>query len=425
MRFGTAKELISPPFPTKLACAGQFDKDFLYVHDDIFVRCLVMGDGQSKCVLFSFDILFHDRSLNRALEAYAAENHGIDPAAVVIGSTHSHMAPATNRYNQGFVSPEYEVFLLDRAKCCLDRALCTMYEGTLEYQTFPAEFNVSRRGTVNGKFTNHPAPERPRDTEFSLLAVRDPAGNVRSVVMSYGCHPVFYPATDAISGEFPARVCQLLDAMYYGCTSLFFQSACGDVRPAPTVVDGKFASSLPFSSVDAFAQEICRAVSQQVEHGGESLELSLAAEAFCLKLPMEPVSLEAFTKEWERIQHRPINPILVNAKYIAEDGGYEKLEKELPLYCQILRLSEDVYVATMGGEPTSGVKKAVKEAFNEKKVFFIGYTDDCAYLVSDQELAEGGYEPNSYLEYCLIGPLKPGLDDAYREGFAQALQRVK
>ena len=425
MRFGSAKEQITPPFPTRLACAGEFDKDFRYVHDDIFVRSLVMDDGVRKCVLFSFDLLFHDRSLNRALEAYATEAYGIDPAGVVIGSTHSHLAPATVGYNRGFESPEYEALLLGRAKGCLDRAMCTMYEGTVEYQRFHEEFNVSRRGVVDGKFTIHPAPDRPRDTEFSLLVVRDLGGNVRSVVMNYGCHPVFYPATDAVSGEFPARVCQLLDAGYFGCTALFFQSAGGDVRPAPTVVDGKFASSQSFAVVDDFAQSIYRAVSRQIEQGGEPLALSLAADAFCLKLPMEPVSPEAFAKELERIQNRPINPILCNARYIVREGGYEKLEKALPLFCQTIRLTEDVYLATMGGEPTSGVKNAVKVAFGEKKVVFVGYTDDCAYLVSDRELAEGGYEPNSYLEYRLIGPLKPGLDDAYRIGFEESLERLK
>ena len=95
------------------------------------------------------------------------------------------------------------------------------------------------------------------------------------------------------------------------------------------------------------------------------------------------------------------------------------------MFCQTVRLSENVYLATMGGEPTSGVKNAVKAAFGEKKVVFVGYTDDCAYLVSDRELAEGGYEPNSYLEYRLIGPLKPGLDDAYRIGFEESLERMK
>ena len=61
-------------------------------------------------------------------------------------------------------------------------------------------------------------------------------------------------------------------------------------------------------------------------------------------------SCRFLAKELERIRNRPINPILCNARYIVREGGYEKLEKALPLFCQTIRLTEDVYLATMGGE---------------------------------------------------------------------------
>lgn len=425
MRFGSAKDVITPPFKMKLACSGKFDADFEYIHDDVFVRCLVMDDGNAKTAMFSFDILFHDRSLNFALEAYASETYGIAPSAVVIGSTHSHMAPASSGYNRGFDSPEYEAFMLDRAKTCLDRAMCSMYDGTIEHAVFDAEFNISRRGIVDGKFTNFPAPTRKRDTEFALLVVRDLFGNVRSIVMSYGCHPVFYPAKSSISGEFPARVCQLLDTKYYGCTALFFQSAGGDVRPSATVVDGRFVSPLPFSYIDAFAHSICDAVSAEVDKKKEALALNIASDAFAINLPMNPLSLDGFKKKLEMFERGILNPNLVNARYIVNDGGYDKLDESLDLHCQTIRLTDDLVIATVGGEPTSGVKNRVKEGLAGKKVFFIGYTDAIAYFVDDTELAEGGYEAECHLEYCLKGPFKAGVDTKYREGFAASLQKLK
>ena len=79
----------------------------------------------------------------------------------------------------------------------------------------------------------------------------------------------------------------------------------------------------------------------------------------------------------------------------------------------------------MGGEPCFGVKNAVKQAFGDKAVCFIGYTDSCAYIVSDRMIAEGGYEPNAYLEYCLKGPFQPGVDALYTGAFAASLERLK
>ena len=77
MRFGTAKEVITPPHKTKISCVGIFDADFEYVHDDAFLRCLVCDDGKSKAVYMSADLLFHDRELNEALAEYANEKYGI------------------------------------------------------------------------------------------------------------------------------------------------------------------------------------------------------------------------------------------------------------------------------------------------------------------------------------------------------------
>ena len=74
MRFGTAKDIITPYAEMKLACpGGNFDDPFVSIHDDIYVRCLVVDDGLDKIVLMSYDLLFHDRSLNTTVEQYAAE----------------------------------------------------------------------------------------------------------------------------------------------------------------------------------------------------------------------------------------------------------------------------------------------------------------------------------------------------------------
>lgn len=59
------------------------------------------------------------------------------------------------------------------------------------------------------------------------------------------------------------------------------------------------------------------------------------------------------------------------------------------------------------------------------KLCFIGYTDACAYVVSDGMLDEGGYEPNAFLEYCLIGPFEKGLDEKYRNSFQDSLNRLR
>ena len=426
MRFGTGKDIITPAAPTYLACSGVFDKPFTWVHDDVYVRCLVLDDGQKKAVFMAFDLLFHERLLNDRIAAYASKTYGIDSAAVVVSYSHAHTAPAAKGYNLGHHDDIYEEMLLNRAITCLDRAMCSMVEGSLEYATFDADFNVSRRGIKDGVFRICPSLTYPKDREFWVFCLKDLEGNLRSIVTNYACHPVFYPTKDGISAEFPGRLCQLLDAKFYGCTSLFFQSAAGDVRPRGTLDEEKmeFRNDTDFGDVEAMAQGMFQAVCQLIDGGKfQKAELALAADAFMVELPIDGNPPSYFEEKMRAMENDRDNPDRVSAFYIAQ-GGYDTLADSLHLHCQTLRLTEDLYVTTVGGEPCFGVKNAIKKAFGDKQVCFIGYTDSCAYIVSDRMIAEGGYEPNAYLEYCLKGPFKPGVDKLYADGFTKSLKRL-
>lgn len=428
MNFGVSKDIITPVLPTRLACP-QYDRDkvFVNVHDDLFVRTLVLDDGCEKTVFMSFDLLFHDRALNQKIEVYAQQNYGIHPASVVISYTHAHTAPAVLGYNPGFHSDEYEELLLARAKNCLDRAMHTMCEGMLEYGTFDADFNISRRGQINGKFSNIPNADYSHDTEFSVMCVRDADDNIRAVMMNYACHPVFYPTSKSVSGEFPARLCQYIDMMYYGCVSMYFQSAGGDVRPSVSadLEKMRWKSPMSFADIDAFTRSIAETVHDFIRNGGcEKQPLSIASDGFEIELPMQPKPIEYFENYLREFGDDMTNPNCVNA-HIITNGGYEKLPESVILHCRTVRLNDDLYIAAVGGEPCFGVKQAVKAAFAGKKVCFIGYTDSCAYVVDDKILSEGGYEAICHLEYGHIGAFKSGLDKLYVEAFERSCARIK
>ena len=426
MLFGVAGDIITPCFRMPLACANNYVGDFEQIHDDVYVRCLVIDDGKNKTVLMAFDLLFHDRCLNFELEAYAKEKYKVKESAFIVGSTHDHVSPASKGYSRIYARDEYELFLLERAKSCLDRAMCSMFEGTLEHTSFDAFFNISRRGYRKGVFGSFASPDSERDTEFSLLVVKDLSENIRSVVMSYACHPVFYPSKISVSGEFPARVCQLVDAAFYGCTCLYFQSAGGDVRPAATVVDGDFAKPFGFDTIDSFARLVADEVVARAKMPHKKEDLLISSDCFCKEFPMDPQSFEFFVAKVEDAkQYGEGNIISVNAEYIVNEGGYEKLEKSLAVYCQTIKLSDELYIATISGEPTYQVKQIVTSCFDGKRVFFVGYTDSSTYIVSDFQLDEGGYEARDcHLEYRLIGPFKKGIDQKLVQGFTTSFKKL-
>ncbi len=426
MLFGVSKEIITPPFKMQVACTGEYEKNFDSVHDDLFVRCLVLKNGDATTVLLAYDLLFHDRSLNCALEEHAFKVYGVKKDAVVVACTHAHTAPAVKGYNPGHHDDRYEELIIEKGKLAIDNAMNSLAEGYLEYGSSNIGLNVSRRGIVNGVYLNAPNFNYEHDQELFVLAVKNLNNEVKSVLINYACHPVFYPAFTTISGEFPAKVCSLTDEKY-GAVSLYFQSAGGDVRPYPTVdkrEDGTFGfKKLGFDGISEFASDLFSEVEKLLSTNLNRVNPKIEGEAFTVNLEMQPAGLEYFEKQWDIQKSSPGNAYYENSNRIAH-GGYEKLPTAMPLHLQLIRLSDRLCIATVGGEPCYTIKTTVKEALKGLDVCFIGYTDACAYLPGDKILKEGGYEAECHLEYGHIGPFKFGIDDKLKTAFKKSLEKL-
>ena len=110
--------------------------------------------------------------------------------------------------------------------------------------------------------------------------------------------------------------------------------------------------------------------------------------------------------------------------HLIVNGGYDKLRDALELHCGIIKLTDKLCIANVGGEPCYGIKAAVLKVLAGYDVCFVGYTDDCAYIVDDKILSEGGYEAECHLEYGLIGPFKKGITKKITDGFREAANRL-
>ena len=175
--------------------------------------------------------------------------------------------------------------------------------------------------------------------------------------------------------------------------------------------------------MEKFGKDLSLLVQSVLESGkmkrGEPV---FSAVQFAIPLEMYGRSLEDFQKLWERWKDDYYGPNRTNA-YLISHGGYDSLSDVLTLTCQIIRVDERLFIATMGGEPCYNVKKIVQQVFEGKELCFVGYTDACAYIVDDVMIEEGGYEPTSSLEYGLKGNFKPGISQRIREGFEAALKQ--
>jgi neutral ceramidase len=424
MRFGAAREIITPYFNMDMeGFAGYFGKGLKSIHDDIFAHALILeDDGYKKALIVTVDVLFHEYSLNREIMRFAGEKCSIPSGNVLVNYSHTHYGPALRNYGQWTNSDEYESYLDEAIKRCILRAELNLTDGEVSYAVAEGDWNISRRLTEDGVCLFRPNIYGGRDKKLKILKFSDKTGTARALLLNYACHPSSTASDLAISGEYPGRLCQLADAMLYGCTSLFMQGFAGDTKSRYAVADGgKSFRSIPFSELDHMAANMFEAVKHAfLINSFTSLKLDLSGKNF-----VTPLKLKAYPKSYFEEQAATIYPgyIAKCLQYIIEN--YDTLSETLELQSSILRLTENMFIFALGGEPSSDMETVLKDAFPDKDLIFSGYSDDIAYIPTDEMIREGGYEAEgSVIEYRLKGSIAEGVNEAVARCFRENLAVV-
>lgn len=418
MIFGVARELITPYFKTNISCTGAFGVPFEGIHDDVYVKTVVLEDGKTKALIVATDLLFHDRSLNQWVKEYANKHYHVPEEHIVINHSHNHNAPSALGYDDAHVSQEYEDFLRERLFRCIDRAFANTFEGELSHTSIEEYFlNVNRRRVMDdGTIQNRPNPMGPKNSMVDILKVCDKKGRVRILIACYACHPAFYADLMEISAEYPGRLCHKLEDKYYGCTALFLQGFAGNIKTNINVRGDRFIHAT-YDDIDEMALLLQNKISKAISsHIFSTVRLDIGGVGFEIPIEIEPAPKEYFA---DAIGKRLNKPLLDrNAKKILEN--YDTMENKLTLHAGILKLSSELCIAHMGGEPCFEVEEIVEQSLGIKKVIFSGYSDAAAYIPTDKLIPEGGYEVDSFLEYGFKGEFKVGVDrkifEAFKEG---------
>jgi neutral ceramidase len=82
-----------------------------HVHDELYARCLVLDDGDTRIALVVCDLLGLHRSVSVEARRLIHEATGIPPQNVLISATHTHSAGTalgTNRYANEQTLDDYQ-----------------------------------------------------------------------------------------------------------------------------------------------------------------------------------------------------------------------------------------------------------------------------------------------------------------------------
>lgn len=198
MKVGTAWADITPA--EKLSVAGQMvERIAQYTHDPLTVNAVVFADGDIKAAIVSCDIcLIPDSFVNQTREECSART-GIPADNILIGATHSHVAPNTIDSIPGSVSPAFMADFKAKIVKSVENAVADLEESQIfAGRGFVEQMGFNRRGMHdNGQCDmywgswceNFEGLEGPRDGEVPLLFAKREDGTIKVVVLSFSTHP--------------------------------------------------------------------------------------------------------------------------------------------------------------------------------------------------------------------------------------------
>jgi neutral ceramidase len=268
---GIGKKNITPDPKVKNWVTG---KPYEGVEDSIFVRALILNDGQSDVVLIAWNLVDAGESATDEVRSRISEQLNIPKDQILVNASHNHSAPWAPVYKGGYRGKERDTWwairympaqnddkhykkwmnrLLDQTVEAVQQARTSMQPATLwigrtdvsEYLNnrrprFP-EWGVEKANTPKGYNYRHEeynpkvlvggASYGPMDRAMTLISFRDDAGANIASIFHLSVHAVsIYPFSNAISGDWPQEAAKQITNTLGG-EAIFMQGTAGDINP--------------------------------------------------------------------------------------------------------------------------------------------------------------------------------------------------
>lgn len=424
---GAARSNVTPWLGVSLS--GHFnDRRADYVHDELYARCLVLDNGNTRLALAVVDNCMIPREVMDEAKAIVAERDKLPADHILVSATHTHSGPCTTGVFQSGPSEAYNKFLSRRIADGISRAIRNLEPariawgaGSVPDQVFnrrwkmkPGSIPPNPFGKVDEVVKMNPPrasedliePAGPTDPEVPVLSVQAADGRPIALLANYSLHYVGASGLDVSAdyfGMFAGLLEQKLDARdeHPPFVAMMSNGTSGDINNI----------NFREAAKDQKPYEQTRLVAQRL---AEEVLNVLAGLQY-----QEWVELNALQQELELGVRLPSAEEVAAAKDVVQKAGGAELTKSEDVYAretvllaeypptvkllvQALRIG-DVGIAAMPCEVFVEFGLDLKDKSPFPRTFTIelanGYN---GYLPTAQQHEWGGYETwrarSSYLE---------------------------
>lgn len=439
LRAGVAEATITPPVGTPLLGVLLPSTG---VHDELYARVLVLGDGSTTVALVSLDLVGLDLALAGQLRASLCRSLGFD--AVALLCTHTHSAPFTIPWSlrgAGWsAEPEgqrWRADLLQKVTAAAARALSQLTPARLRAGRAAAQAGLNRRLATAEGVVMRPNPDGVVVPWVDVLSAEEAAtGRPLALLFSHAAHPVIvHGASTLVSADYPGyAVAALREALGPEVLPLFAQGCGANINGEP--LRGGFGAAR--EAGEKLAAAALQAAARATPVPPAPLRTALATAA----LPLQPLPPPGQCRETlAQAEARLAEATAAGA------GELELWSLEDDVLCarDLLARAEAGTVATVAFETTAVavgnwcLLALTHEVFADYQLWADGvspfahtqvaaYANGCeTYLPTAAALAEGGYEGNSYprvgagFRYPYRVALQPGCEALVKETVQRAL----
>ncbi|MEX2512151.1 MAG: hypothetical protein WD398_04535 [Cyclobacteriaceae bacterium] len=422
---GAAKTNITPPLGEPIV--GNWDSPPAdYIHDEIFARCLVLDDGETKLGIVLVDNVGIKQEVFDAAKKMFHEATGIPATHVLMASTHTHSsisAGGTGSKRRGWTEGEpldaYQSFMASRIADGLRMALTNLEPARIGWGSGSVPQHVFNRrwkmkpGTpmpnplggddlaVMNPGVGNPnllEPAGPTDPEVTYLSVQAIDGRPLAMLANYSLHYVGGVPKGHISadyfGVFADRIQELLqeDGQYPPFVAMMSNGTSGDVNNIN--FRGPSVKHPPYGKMNVVAEDVVREILKSYHDitYKDWVDLDARQEHLPLKVRKPSPELSKFVKdvlarpEGETGRHR------LEKTYAERVVQMESWPEEIKVIIQAFKIG-DLGIAAIPFETFAEIGLEIKDKSPFDKTFTISIANGSyGYLPTPQQHQLGGYE---------------------------------
>jgi hypothetical protein len=359
---------------------GGRKEPFKGVHDEIFARAVVFGDGTQLAAVITTDLIGLSHDFWEATTQRLSSEAGIQPDHVLLTATHSHGGPTTRVYGSQ-TSPDIVAYiseLQDHVVGVVKKAADQMKPVQIGAGHGECKMNINRRARhPSGEITLGRNPYGVCDQEVSVIKIDDEQGKLVSLLFNWACHgTVMGPRNYDITGDWPGAASRFVEAAFQGAiVAPVTIGASGNINPI-------YGPHIDFHDVRSYSFSV------------DSIGMILGEEVVRVASQIQPTNRGAI-KAAQRLVKLP-------PKDDANPG--------VPLRLSVLKVGNIVF-AGVSGEVFTEIGLEIKRRSPYAHTIVMTHCNGSSgYLVTDKAYAKGGYEvrvtrAKSGAEEAIVGNL--------------------